>query len=463
MNKTWYKIGLILLLILLLGVFLPPGSQEKNSSQDTRDQVSSFYDSGCTVIYGVDEENVLGGNNEDFTDSETRIWFLPPEEGKFGRALVGYDSFIWQGGMNDQGLFFDAMSIEETVKVEQGNKPKYQGSLPAKALEACADVDCVLDLFARYHAYDTWVFQFMFGDASGNSVIIEPNQTNHGGRFLVGTNFLQSVVDENSCRYCDRYWTARSMFENSDSISVDLMRDILSATQLEGDYPTQYSTIYDLKENLIYLYLFHNFEEVRIFDLDEELAKGYHVLRMENLFDDTLGYYVFARTERGRQAEIRTDYYPVELDSEIYSAYLGDYLGPEDLEMAFDYYSVDYVNGDLVLKLIPDKAWMKLEPTSETEFFHLSFFDYFEITFLPEGDGEVNGFILSNAEGDYEFQKTSLQAQADEEETRSVTFWSVLWDKIWSFSRTNTFKFLAIILGLILLQFVLQYLKSLLV
>ena len=44
--------------------------------------------------------------------------------------------------------------------------------------------------------------------------------------------------------------------------------------------------------------------------------------------------------------------------------------GPEDLDMAFDYYSVDYVDGDLVLKLIPDKAWMKLEPISETEFFH---------------------------------------------------------------------------------------------
>ena len=462
MNKTWYKTGLILLWILLLGSLLPPGSNGEKVSQETRDHVSSFFDAGCTVIYGVDEENALGGNNEDFTDSETRIWFLPQEDGKFGRALVGYDNYIWQGGMNDQGLFFDAMSIEEPYKVEQGNKPKYQGSLPAKALETCADVDCVLDLFDRYHAYDTWVFQFMFGDASGNSVIIEPYQTNHGGRFLVGTNFLQSIVDENSCRYCDRYWTARSMFENSESISIELMRDILNATQLEGDYPTQYSTIYDLKENLIYLYLFHNFDEVRIFDLDEELAKGYHELIMENLFDDTLDYYVFARTERGRQAEIRADYYPVELDSIIYSAYLGDYLGPAELDMAFDYYSIDFVNGELVLKLIPDKAWMKLEPTSETEFFHLSFFDHFEITFETEVNGEVNGFILSNADGDYEFQKTSLQTQADEEETRSLTFWSALLDKIWHFSGTNTFKFLAIILGLILLQVVLQYLKLLL-
>lgn len=463
MRIPWQKTGLILIFTLLLGGLLISGEPLPETGVKLQKSVSSYYDGGCTVIYGVDEENVLGGNNEDFTDSETRIWFLPPEDGKFGRALVGYDNFIWQGGMNDQGLFFDAMSIEEPVGVEQGNKPKYQGSLPAKALQTCADVDCVLDLFNRYHAYDTWVFQFMFGDASGNSVIIEPYQTNHGGRFLVGTNFLQSIVDENSCRYCDRYWTARSMFEKSDSISVELIRDILNATQLEGDYPTQYSTIYNLKDKLIYLYLFHNFEEVRIFDLNEELAKGYHVLSMENLFDDTMDYYVFARIERGRQAEIRAGYYPVELDSSIYGAYLGDYLGPDELDMAFDYYSVDYVDRELVLKLIPDKAWMKLEPTSETEFFHLSFFDHFEIIFQPEGDGEVNGFVLRNSEGDYEFQRTSLQIQADEEDTRLATFWSVLQDKIWHFSGTNTFKFLAIILGLILLQMVLQYLKSLLV
>ena len=161
-------------------------------------------------------------------------------------------------------------------------------------------------------------------------------------------------------------------------------------------------------------------------------------------------------------AAIRADFYPVVLDSFDYSAFLGDYLGPEELDMAFDYYSVDFVDGDLVLKLIPDKAWMKLEPTSETEFFHLSFFDHFNIKFLPEENGEVNGFILNKAGEDYEFQRTTLQTQADENETKLDTFWSVLFGNIEHFSGTNTFKFLAIILGLILLQMVLQYLKSLL-
>ena len=325
MRIPLHRTGLVLVFTILLGGFLKTDVLIQETDVGPQDDITSYYDAGCTVIYGVDDENVLGGNNEDFIDSETRIWFLPPEDGKYGRALVGYDSYIWQGGMNDQGLFFDAMSIEEPRKVEQGNKTKYQGSLPAKALESCADVDCVLDLFERYHAYDTWVFQFMFGDASGNSVIIEPHQIIHGGRFLVGTNFLQSTTDVNNCRYCDRYWNARSMFENSDSISVELMRDILDATHLEDNNPTQYSTIYDLKDKMIYLYLFHNFTEEKVFDLDLELAKGYHVYDMENLFHDTLKYYFFAWTERHRQNQIRADYFPIELDSFLYDAYLGDF------------------------------------------------------------------------------------------------------------------------------------------
>jgi len=462
MRKALQNIGLILILALLLGGVTAPVMSELETTPETTTEAPPFFDAGCTVIYGADENNALGGNNEDYSDPETRIWFLPPEEGKYGRALVGYEGFIWQGGMNDQGLFFDAMSIEDLHKVEQGDKENYGGSLLAKALETCVDVDCVIDLFDRYHAYDTWAFQFLFGDASGNSVIIEPYLTTRGGRFHVGTNFLQSIVDENSCRYCDRYWTARSMFENSGDITVELMRDILNETHLDGDYPTQYSTIYDLKENMIYLYLFHNYEEVRVFDLDEELAKGYRVYSMDNLFDDTLDYYIFSRTERGRQADIRSNYYPVELDASINSAYLGTYQGPEDLDMLFDYYSVDYADGDLVLKMIPDKAWMKLEPTSETEFFHLSYFDYFEITFIPEENGEINRFVFNNFEGEYEFERIYIEEEAAGE-IQEETFWSSLWFNIWRFSGTNTFKFLAIILGLVLLQTLLQYLKSLLV
>lgn len=458
MKFSWQKISILLILNLLLAALLVPVLQTPEKSQNQ----NRLFDSGCTVIYGTNDYLSIGGNNEDYSDPATRIWFIPPEEGVFGRVLVGFEGFIWQGGMNDQGLFFDAMSIEDQFEVEQGNKERYDGSLPSWALEICADVDCVLDLFNRYHAYDTWAFQFMFGDAEGNSVLIEPYTQTRGGEFLVGTNFLQSITNENDCRFCERYWIARSRFENADEISIELIGQILDETHLDGDYPTQYSTIYDLKEKKIYLYLFHNFDEVRVFDLGEELAKGYHVLAMEKLFDDDLDYYIYARTENFRQAEIRDDYQFVELDNQIYDRYLGRYQAPVEMDAASPIYSVAYENGDLLLKLLPDKAWLKLEPFSETEFLHLSYFFNFEISFQIDENGNVEQFIYQDLEGEYTFNRVSDAAGDEEQEQRQETFLTRSMNWFSQFSNSYTFKFLAIFLGLILLQAVIVYLRSLL-
>jgi hypothetical protein len=55
----------------------------------------------------TDGQRVLVGNNEDSKIPYTRVWFVPAEKDQFGRVYFGYDNWIPQGGMNDQGLFFD--------------------------------------------------------------------------------------------------------------------------------------------------------------------------------------------------------------------------------------------------------------------------------------------------------------------------------------------------------------------
>jgi len=466
------RISLLLIVLLALtanssaavheGKWLPVRGDPHGIIPENNLSQGSFYDAGCTVIYAADESQVFGGNNEDNPNPDTRIWFIPPEGGKYGRALVGYDDFIWQGGMNDQGLFFDAMSVDEPVQVEQGNKSRYEGSLPAKALAECSDVDCVIDLFQENHAYDTWEFQFLFGDASGNSVIIEPLDNIFGGSFQVATNFYQSNTDLNSCRYCYRYWAARNIFESADELSVELMRDILNETHIEEGSPTQYSTVYDLKDKLIYLYHFYDYENERVFDLEEELAQGYHVFDMERLFPDKNNYYIYANRERRQLVEIRNNYLPIELSPALFEPFLGDFQGPEDLDMMYSYYSIDKKFGDLVLMMLPDKAWMKLEPISGTNFFHISYFDHFEISFNRDESGEVNGFIFRKHGTEYPFTRID-RVPSDEETIESEFQWAVILERIWKFTGTNTFKFLAIILGLVLLQIILQYLRSLLV
>ncbi len=461
---------------LLLGWFLVAGIVfSGESGADIRDDLvvrdaglgtDPFLDPGCTVIYAADENQALGGNNEDYSDPDTMVWFLPAEDEHFGRVLFGYENFIWQGGLNDQGLFFDALATDERISVSKGDKTRYPGSLPWKALAECADVKCVKKMFEEYHAYDEWTFQFMFGDAYGNSVIIEPLTMIDGGApFQVATNFYQSRTNITDCRYCDRYWTARNLFEKSPDLSVELMRDILNAVHLEGDYPTQYSTIYDLKGGLVYLYHFHNYSSVVIFNLAEELAKGYHASRLAELFPENPAFLEWAQPYRDKLAEKRAAYTVVEVDPLVYGPLLGDYAGPTNLSTLYPYYSVDYLNGNLILKLLPDKAWMKLEPTSPTTFFHISETSRFEITFLPEENGEVNQFTYTYLGKDYQFtrvEQTATEANLAELESDAgeLPAWLGYLYRIGHFLGTNTFKFLAIILGLILLQTLLDRVRS---
>lgn len=472
---TRRSLPLIALIVLGAAVLSGPvlaGSEESaaipGAHQAGRIGSDADLDVDCTVIYGADDEQAFGGNNEDSPDPNTMIWFLPGEDGKYGMALVGYDDFIWQGGMNDQGLFFDGLAVGDRVHVAQDDKPKYPGSLTMKALEDCADVKCVKRLFEEYHAYDEWAHQFMFGDAFGNSVIIEPTEMIDGGApFQVATNFYQSRTNLNQCRNCDRYWTARSLFEKEDPLSSELIRDILNEVHLEGDYPTQYSTVYDLKGGLIYLYLFHNYGNEVVFNLEEELAKGPHAFHLVDLFPENPLYLEQAQSEWDQLAEERAKYAAIDVDPEVYDPYLGDYVGPEDYTPLFPYYSVAVEGGDLVLKMMPDKAWMRLEATSQTTFFHVSSMTEFEITFLPDDSGEVNQFNFRYLDHDYLFTRTDpaqvLESEGAVEETQEEQEPGIL-DQAWSpvrrFMTTNTFKLLAVIVGLILLQSLLGYLRS---
>ena len=275
---------------------------------------------GCSVIYASDGEVALGGNNEDYINPFTMAWFLPPEEGKFGRVYFGYDGYIWGGGMNDQGLFFDALAIDQpmSVSTDLGNH-LMRGSIEDKAMMECKTVDCVIELYSEYHSYDTWYHQFLYGDAEGNSVIIEPNQfIRSDENYQVATNFYQSMTNIPTCNTCNRYLTADAMFQAADEYSVDIIRDILDAVHIEKGSPTLYSTVYDLKAGIIYLYFFHDFENVRVFQLDEEFEKGYHSYVLADLFPENQEFADWAKPELEQIRSKKAAYQPVQVDMAIY-------------------------------------------------------------------------------------------------------------------------------------------------
>jgi len=297
---VWVTISLVLIagLLVIHNEVLGAGTPKSLASESDMSRVSltergSFpcgSDSGrsCTIFYASDGAVALAGNNEDYTNPFMTISYLPAEDGKFGRIYFGHGTAYPQGGMNEEGLFFDGATAEYVNVPYDSSKLAYDGSLILKAMEECSTVDAVLELYDRYDASGDWNGHYLIGDRLGNSAIIEPRAVIKGsGKYQIITNFLQSrTKPENSND--TRYHLASQLIEDSESLSVDLFRRILSATHWE-EYggamtTTLYSYICDLRNGDIYVYYFHNFEEVVRINLEQELKKGKRTCLISSLF-----------------------------------------------------------------------------------------------------------------------------------------------------------------------------------
>jgi hypothetical protein len=252
----------------------------------------------CTAFMMSDGAKVLVGNNEDYNIPYTRVWFIPAENGQYGRVYFGYDNWSPQGGMNDQGLFFDFFATKPLEVKQSKEKPKFQGPIIDTMAAKCTTVKEVLDMFGQYNLDFMLKFQMFVVDKSGDAAIIEGDDIiRKSGPYQVVTNFHQSKVKENQ-RPCDwfqsscmQYKKAESMIADVSTASVSHFRDILDATHRNTLYArTLYSNIYDLKNRLVYLYYLHNFDKEVVIDLNEELKKGRHYYELPALFGKKVKY-----------------------------------------------------------------------------------------------------------------------------------------------------------------------------
>jgi hypothetical protein len=194
--------------------------------------------------------------------------------------------------MNDQGLFMDMNAVKPTGWHDKPGKPSFQGDLVEQILSHYSTVDEVVEFFQQHNVPDLNILRVPVADSKGNSVIVEWGKGQlqflyKEGSYQISTNFIQSDYEDPEEYPCQRYKIADRILRNSSTPSVDLIRSVLSATHSEYISPTLYSNICDLKKKRIYLYLYHNFEEERVFDLDTTLKKGKAEYPMHSLFATT--------------------------------------------------------------------------------------------------------------------------------------------------------------------------------
>jgi penicillin V acylase-like amidase (Ntn superfamily) len=251
--------------------------------------------SACTIFTILNDDKVLFGNNEDWYNPNTYIWFDLPEKNKFGGVYLGFDDFFPQGGMNENGLCFDANALP---KMALNNHPELLSPLKwivLHIIEECDNISQVIQIAQLYNWGTSMTYQVHFADASGDAVVISPGsdgeinftRKNVGEGFLVSTNFNLGYP-LNGWTPCWRYPIATEMLDDidhEDNLTVVAIRDILNATHQKGTYATKYSNIFDLVTQDIYIYQNHNFKEVVKLNLKDELAKGEEkYIRIEDLF-----------------------------------------------------------------------------------------------------------------------------------------------------------------------------------
>ena len=354
---------------------------------------SSIY--ACTGFCISQGDLVLVGNNEDWKNPFTKVWYVPAEDDTYGRVYFGFDNFAPQGGMNEKGLVFDGFATSPHKVKKSLNKPTYGGNFMDMVMSQCATVDEVLKIFDKYNLEFMERAMFFIADENGESAIIEGDQIiRKDGKYQIITNFYQSEVKDRKIP-CDRYKIADAILKDADEISVDLCKRVLTATHNEGQTPTVYSNVYDLKKRIVYLYHFHNFQNVVKIDLAEELKKGPRRMDLPALFPRIYSAEVFMN-RRINELEAQKAKYTHKVKRKILESYVGYYQLPAD--EGEPTIVIITREGDKIFAGTKYQAKQELYPVSDTEFMYATSDVDVKMIFVIDSNGKATK-LKAEAEG----------------------------------------------------------------
>ena len=249
------------------------------------------------TMYG----KTMVGNNEDAWRLDSKIWFEPGKDGKYGSAYVGHNDLFPQGGMNETGLAYDGFAVyRRKLNPVYGKKNiDNMSSFLKMIMQNCKSVDEVQNLLNQY---DRSIFNgamLLFVDLTGKYLVLEVDTLINGdSREYILANFCPSITKPGDVKI-PRYIRGNLFLQNnipdtSLAFCLSVMDTMHECRSKIGD-GTTYTSIYDLKEGIIYLYFYHDFKHVIKFNLHQELRKGEHIIRMPDIFPPNQEYILFTK------------------------------------------------------------------------------------------------------------------------------------------------------------------------
>jgi len=244
----------------------------------------------CSMFVIKKDGKVMVGNNEDYWNQNSRMWFEKGNKDEFGVVYVGFDDLWPQGGINDKGLVFDgfAMPYLEIKDFEGKDSPEHKDFLQF-IMRTCSKVEEVKDVFLKWDLRGMETSMFYFVDKSGKQLIVEGDFIEiRNQSYDIISNFYPSQCDNLNDVTIKFYQKGRKLVETKQETSVSFCTSLLDSLHQESSWGggTLYSTLYDLNEGIIYLYYNHNFDNLITINIKEELQKENHIIEIPKLFPD---------------------------------------------------------------------------------------------------------------------------------------------------------------------------------
>ena len=237
------------------------------------------------TMYG----KTMVGNNEDYWNPNSRIWFEHGKVSEYGAVYVGYDNFWPQGGMNEAGLVFDGFSMDYLAINDTLGKKNLDANFLQDIMKKCATVNDVKKYFNLYNLKGLETSMFLFIDKTGKYLVVEGDSliTGNNQSYVLSNFYPSQIKDENEIEI-PIYHKGKKILESQRDTSISFCSSVMDTMHQERNWGagTMYTTIYDLKEGNIYLYFFRDYAHVVKFNLNLELKKKDFSLVIPELFQD---------------------------------------------------------------------------------------------------------------------------------------------------------------------------------
>lgn len=237
---------------------------------------STYIANACTIFVLTDGNNTYFFNNEDNTNPNSRIWFIPAGKNHFGCGYVGYDDGSAQGGVNTEGLAFDWYAGKSVDYVPKDSLIPIEDSTSERMLETCSNIDEAIEFYKTYREPSFSGATIIIADKTGASVII-------GARN--GELYFEKVLESRVLGWASS--TFNKMYNDETTIDLNGGAEILKKCMFpeEEDYNagTKYSNSYNLKNGDMTFFNFKTNSESTTINLFSELEKGSHYYEIADL------------------------------------------------------------------------------------------------------------------------------------------------------------------------------------